>query len=53
MKYIKLDIQDRNTPLKGTLSKGNEGTNIGLIIDFRCDDENKTFELGQHLGIIA
>ncbi len=39
--------------MKGTLSKGNEGTNIGLIIDFRCDDENKTFELGQHLGIIA
>jgi hypothetical protein len=23
------------------------------IIDYKCDDEKKTLELGRHLGIIA
>jgi hypothetical protein len=25
----------------------------GPGIDYRCEDENKTLELGQHIGIIA
>jgi hypothetical protein len=26
---------------------------LGRVIDYRCDDEKQTLELGLHLGIIA
>jgi hypothetical protein len=38
---------------KSAFSAFSSWINLGFTIDYRCDDERKTLELGRRLGIIA